>query len=597
MEAPTSLVRVAATVALVSGAAAFSFGVAAAQEPDSLAAAPPDSLAASPPDSLQQAADSAAADTLPAPSFPIFPDPAVSEVGLAWEWGMRDLLSTGALTLGKILEVTPFFTPVRAGFLEGPEVAVFAGRGPASLRINEDGYEIVPILGGALDLRTEPLAQVESMSLVFEPGGYRLYAQDYRNTRSEPYSRIEAGTGDRRTNLLRGFLSSRMGRSLIGFAFDRIDTSGYPDLGDAKRTIVWFSLARPLPLGLWGQLEYRNSSTERAAFPSPSRRDFVLRLRRAFGEGWHADLVAGSGRLKVEPTDTTPALERSVRQIGVRGARTAENWRAFLALRYWDGENMPPLESEGSFELEAGRASFYASGRYALWEDFDVGSIYTSFAFRLPLGLRALVEAEEGDRGLFGAVPRKRLDFTRWTAGGELKLWSWTIGARGGRWRSAPSLAVGAPIDSVVSLPGGTVSVFEAWASGRLLTVLGGSLTGGGRYASRGEGGFLYWPLDNWRLDGVYHVTALEEQLEVKLTGMIGRRGSMWVTDLGEGGEGFVSTGDLYWWWVEAVVRVKDFLLFYNYEYYDSASLIGDLPGYPFLPGRYHFGVKWEFWN
>ena len=92
-------------------------------------------------------------------------------------------------------------------------------------------------------------------------------------------------------------------------------------------------------------------------------------------------------------------------------------------------------------------------------------------------------------------------------------------------------------------------------------------------------------------------MTALREQLEVKLTGMIGRRGPMWASDLGEGGEGVVSTGDLYWWWVEAVVRVKDFYLFYNYEYYNSATLIGDLPGYPILPGRYHFGVKWEFWN
>ncbi len=597
MEVSTRLASNGAAVVAALTAAALSFGTAAAQEPDSLAATPPDSSAVAAADSLQQAADSTAADTLPVPTFPIFPDPASRAVGLAWRWDLRDLLSTGALTLGTILETTPFFNPVRAGFLEGPEVAVFAGRGPASLRVNEDGYEVVPILGGALDLRTEPLVQVEGMSLVFEPGGYRLYARSYANTRSEPYSRIEAGTGDARTQLLRGFLSSRIGRSLVGFGLDRIDTAGQGELGDAKRIVVWFSLARQLPLGLWGQLEYRNSTTDRSAFPSPSRRDWVLRLRRPFGEGWHADLIAGSGRLKIDSTETSLALERSVRQIGVRAARTTEKWRAFLALRYWDGKNMPPFESDGSFELETGRVSFYASGRYEYWEDFHSASVYTSFAFRLPLGLRALAEAEEGDRGIFGGVPRRRLEFSRWTAGGELTLWSWKVGARGGRWRSAPSLALGAPIDTVISLPGGTVSVFEAWARGRLFSVLGGNVEGGGRYASRGEGEFFYWPLDGWRLDGVYHVTALKEQLDVRLTGMIGVRGPMLVTNAGVGGGDVDFTSDLFWWRLEAVVRIKDFFLFYNYEYYDSAGVIGDLPGYPFRQGRYHFGVKWEFWN
>lgn len=579
------------------GAAALVFGTAAAQEPDSLVAAPRDSLAMTQPDPSQQTADSTAADTLPVPSFPIFPDPAIRDVGLAWHWNMRDLLSTGALTVGKILESTPFFNPVRAGVLEGPEFAVFAGRGAASLRFSEDGYEIVPILGGALDLRSEPLAQTQSMSLSYDPGGYRLSLQNYRNERSEPYSRIEAGTGDRRTNLLRGFLSSSIGRSLVGFGFDRIDTLGSGELGASQRTVVWLSLARPLPLGVWGQLEYRNSVAERESFAARTRTDWVLRLRRPFGEGWHADLIAGSGRLKIEPGDTIEALSRAARQIGVRGARTAENWRAHLAMRYWDGEHVPPFESEGSFELELGRASLYASGRYAYWKDFHSAAGYAAFAYRLPLGLRALAEVEEGDRGLYGYIPRRRYGFTRWTAGGELKLWSWAIGARGGRWRSDPSLALGAPIDTVVALPGGTVSVFELWANGRLLTLLGGALEGGGRYASRGEGEFLYWPSESWRLDGAYRVNALQDQLDVKLTGMIGIRGPMWVTNQGAETEGVVLTGDLLWWRIEAVVRIKDFFIFYNYEYFESAGLIGDLPGYPFLPGRYHFGVKWEFWN
>jgi hypothetical protein len=587
---------VATAVAL--GALLLCFGSAAAQEPDSLAVAPPDTTQQAA-DTLQQAADSAAVpDTAAVSSFPIYPDPASRNLGVAWRWEMSDLLATGALTLAKIIELTPFTDPVRGGFLEGPQVAVFAGRGPSSIRVNEDGYEIVPILGGALDLGTEPMAQLAGMSLINEPGGYRIYMQSYRNPRRDPYSRIEAGTGDNRANLLRGFLSSRIGRSLFGFGFDRIDTEGYGDLGESERTVVWLSLARPLFWGVWGQLEYRNSTTDRRSFPSPQRSDWVLRLRRSLGDGWHADLIAGSGRQRVDPGDTEGEEQSgSAKQIGLRGARTAENWQAHAVLRYWNGEHFPIFESEGTFEFEKGRASLFASGRFAHWEDFNSAAFYVSLGFELPLGVRALAEAEEGDRGIFGYLPRRRIGVTRWTAGAEAKLWKWKVGARTGRWRAAPSPAIGAPIDSIMQLPGGTVSVVEAWAGGPLFPLFGGRVEGVARYTTREEGSFLYWPAEGFRVEGLYRLLTMSDQLMVKLTGKLGRRGPMWVQSLDVGDGSLVRTGELFWWRVEAVVRIKDVHVFYNYEYYDSPGAIADVPGLSLPPSRYHFGVKWEFWN
>lgn len=591
---------VAAAVALLQVAAPLNRGALAAQEADSVAAAPRDTAAAQVPDSL------AAADSAVIHTFPIFPDMASREPGLAWQWEFPDILGTGALTFGQLLEFTPFLDQVRSGFLEGPQMAIFAGRGAASLRYNSEGYEIVPLLGGGLDLRLLPLVEQQRIRLVHEPGGYRVSEQNYRNSGPDPYSRIEAGTGDRRTNLLRAFLSSRISRAVVTLAFDQVDTRGSAETGRSKRTVLQASLAYPLPLGLWAQVEYRGATTEREMFPDPARSDWIVRLRRAFADGWYADLVAGSASLKSEPllvpevpdTLAPVPLDETVRQVALRAARTAERWQAFLSLRFWDGEDVPTFEPEASFELQAGPASFFASGRYAYWEkDIQTAAGYASLLLELPLGLRLMAEAEEGDRGLFGFEPLKWMEFSRWTLGGEAKLWSWKLGARGGRWRSIPSPALGEPVDSLRSLPGGTVTVVEAWATGPLFKLFGGSLEGGGRYAAREQGLFLYWPSDGWRLEGTYRLTAIAGQLGIRVIGMGGIRGPMWVADQSAGPEVIVSTGDLAWWRAAIVVRIQDLYVFYNYQFYDSRGVVGDVPGFGLPSGRYHFGVKWEFWN
>lgn len=596
-----------AALLLLLEAAVPTFGTASAQDPDTVSVQGIQAADSSQAADSTQTADTASVDSAVVSSFPIFPDPAERPPGLAWEWEMSDLLSTGALTVDQLLEFTPLLNQVQAGFLGGPAALIFEGRGAGSFRYNEDGYEIAPILGGSLDARTIPLVQQQGLRLVREPGGYRMYTRFYRNEASEPYSRIEAGTGDQRSNLLRGFLSSRISKAVVGFGFDQVDTSGRAEVaGSARRTTIWATLAYPLPLGVWGQLEYRGSTAELDTFPDPKRTDWVLRLRRPFAKGWYGDLVAGTATLKFEPLfeDQVPedSLEfytesRTARQASVRAARSGEIWQAYLSVRFWDGEYVPQVEPEATFDLNAGPLAFHASGRFGKWEDFNSGAAFASLVLDLPLGLRFLADAEEGDRGLFGREPRRRLGFTRWTAGGDLALWGWTVGGRAGRSRAAPSVAIGEPIDTIVSLPGGTVDIYEVWATGPLFQAFGGQVTVGGRYNVRGDGAFLYWPLDEWRVDGNYRLRGLQDQLDIILTGMGGVRGPMWVTARdGEQGA-IVSTGDLYWWRVEAVVRIKDFHIFYNYRYYDAPTLRGDLPGLTFPPSRYHFGVKWEFWN
>jgi hypothetical protein len=568
-----------------------------AQEPDS---------AVVDPERQAQAGDTTFSDTAAVELFPTFPDPASRQPGVGAEWGLPDLLASGSLTFADLVEFTPFLDPVRAGFLEGPQAALFAGRGAASLRFNEDGYEIAPIMGGPLDLRLISLVEQQQIRLIAEPGGYRAYSQTYRNARRQAYSRIDAGTGDRRANVLRAFLSSRVSGALVGFGFDRADTRGSVETGGSQRTVVWGNLSRRLAWGVWGQLEYRGTTVDRDSFPDPKRTDWILRLRRDFGTGWYADLVAGAASLESEPLEgaappggePAPVRKATSRQVALRGARTGERWQTYLSVRFWDGDGVPNLESEGSVELEAGPASLYASGTYAYWgEGLHTGGGYGSLILDLPLRLRLLAEVEEGDRVLFGFAPIRWFEYSRWSLGLEAKLWSWRLGARGGRWRTTPSPALGQPIDSLASRPGGTVSVGEAWASGRLFRLFGGTVEVGGRYVTREAGAFLYWPQDGWRIEGLYRLLALSGQLEVLITGMGGIRGPMVVGDRGAGPDALVSTGDLSWWRGEVVLRIKDVHVYYNYEIFDSIGVLGEVPGFPLPRTRFQFGVKWEFWN
>ncbi len=594
-EKPHGLSRAAwpAVLALLLGAAPPICGEAAAQDPDTLAV---------PQDTLLAEADTATADTVVA-TFPVFPDMATQAPGVAWQWDMPDILGTGALTFAHLVEFTTFLDPVRSGFLEGPQMAVFAGRGAASFRYNAEGYEIVPLLGGALDLRMIPLVQQERIRLIQEPGGYRVSETDYRNKSKEPYSRIEAGTGDRRTNLLRGYISSKISKAAVSFGLDRVDTNG--TIGFSKRTAILATVAYPLFWGVWGQLEYRGASADRENFINPSRTDWILRLRKAFSDGWYADIVAGSAKLKEEdirPGDLgvpdTLLVDESARQVALRGARAGEHWQAYLSLRFWDGDRVPKFEPEASLQMQYGPASLFASGRFAYWEkDFETAAGYASLSLDLPLGLKVLGEIEEGDRGLYGFDPIPWMEFGRWTVGGEAKLWSWRVGARGGQWKSTPSPGLGEPVDSVGSLPGGKVAVLEAWAAGPVFKLFGGTVDLGGRYSAREDGLFLYWPEDGWRVEGTYRVTALSGQLGVTLLGLGGIRGSMLVPDPSLGEDVIITTGDLQWWRAAIIVRIKDVHIFYNYQYYESRGIIGEIPEQELPQARYHFGLKWEFWN
>ena len=519
---------------------------------------------------------------------------------------MSGLLASGALTFADLLEHSPFMQPIRVGFLEGPQAEVFSGAGPVSLRYQADGYEIAPIEGGPLDLHLLSSIELQRLRLARAPGGFLLSSDSYRSDSREAYSRIEAGTGDLDTNMIRGFFYSQLLGAPFGFGFDRLDTDGRGDLGSAERTVIWARFDRPLPGGLWGQVEFRNTGSERDSFPAPDRSDVIGRLRRPIGRGWYVDAVGGLARVKrtrvslagIADSLADRRMDFDAAQVALRAGHAGEWLRLLTSVRYWDGDGVPSLESEGSLDLTAGFVDVHLSGRWADWDEFQALAGYGALRLRLPLGLRLVGEVEDGERGLFGGVPLDREFFTRLAGGAELEVGRWRLGGRGGRWRVEPSPTLGLPFDSAgAPLRGGTVSVVEGWATIPLFRLFGGQLESSFRYGAREEAPVLYWPKDWWRLEGLYHVEGIHGQLEVWLRGMGGVRGALLARDDFNFPTGLVSTGDLNWFRAEAVVRILSVHVYYNYEFFDALTILGELPSFELPRARYHFGVKWEFRN
>ncbi len=544
-------------------------------------------------------------DSVEVRNFPLRPEYRPASLVLSSRWEHRDLLGTGALDLADILEFTPWLTPIRAGFLEGPQAEVFAGGGSVGLRVMLDGYDYVPMGStGYIDTRLIPLAEFGSLALIREPGGYRIDGRGYRKERPDAYSRVDGGTGDRDANLVRGVLVSELFGAPVGFYFDRVDSRGSDELGSTERNSLMANMALSLPAEIWGQLEVRRTVVRRDSLVAPDRTDWIVRLRRSLGKGWHGDIIAGTASLTetaVEtgiPTDTAMEETFDARQVALGLVRDGDAWATRISLRAFGGDGLPNFLNEADVRLGGGSSSLYARGRFEDWDDFTSISGYAALRIGLPFGFGVIAEAEDGDRGLFAANPVAREFFTRVTGGAEFKSGPWSLRASAGRWRVKPSPGLGAPFDSSLALPGGTVSVFEASVRMPLFRLFKGALTAGGMYRVRESGPFLYWPKDAWSVEGRYFNAVSPGHLEIDLRVIGGFRGSLVIPapELGEGGA--VSSEVMNWFRAELVIRILDMFIFWNFEAFEQVPRPPfDVPGFPLPTSRSHFGLKWEFFN
>ena len=161
-------------------------------------------------------------------NLPAFPGgaPPRSEAGV-WVWDRSDLLGSEALTLHDLLTLVPGLIPLRGGDYGTPVAVTTAGFGPGQVRLFLDGIEDPPKEGGVVDLSQVGLAGVDEVRVERRPGELRIHLTTLQLTEGRPYTHLDVGTGDLRTNLFRATFAHP---SILGGTFlvglDRLDTQG-----------------------------------------------------------------------------------------------------------------------------------------------------------------------------------------------------------------------------------------------------------------------------------------------------------------------------------------------------------------------------------
>ncbi len=327
----------------------------------------PDSLPR--PDSAEvarMAPDSVTADTLTTDSVPDFHNLPAHADGVrsgwemgTWNWDHEQIMASGAHTLVELVDEVPGVVPLQAGDYGTPAAFSAFAHGAGGVRVIRDGFELLPMSGGVVDLQRVGLGGIERVR-VRRSGGrilVEMWSLDYEDHR--PYSLVEAGTGDLDNNLFRGTFTApnALGGSL-GLALERSDTRGAGGRETGSRTGSWvrYQLHRGEAAGI--ALDYRRmgSRSEVADYPAPvTRTDVTLRGRARLADGVVAELF--TGRHTVDTDDERPlyATEGGGRtQHGGRLSLEAAGLWADGAFRLIGGDDLLEnrLDVEGGWRRE-----------------------------------------------------------------------------------------------------------------------------------------------------------------------------------------------------------------------------------------------------
>ncbi len=133
------------------------------------------------------------------------------EIGQSFTYTRNQLFSTGAITLGDLLDRIPGYTTFRTGWLAAPQATAIGGDF-SRVRVFIDGIErddLEPRNGVAPDLSTIPIWMLETLSLARSANELRVDLRTWEYDGTAPYTRIDALTGDLNTNLYRVFYGKR----------------------------------------------------------------------------------------------------------------------------------------------------------------------------------------------------------------------------------------------------------------------------------------------------------------------------------------------------------------------------------------------------
>jgi hypothetical protein len=574
------------------------------------------------PDSLPPG-DSAEADTIYYNLPRIDHRPANGWESGAWSWNHDEILASGAATLVDLLEKVPGMVALRSGDFGTPQTVTAFGLGAGRIRVFRDGFEVVPLGGGSVDLSRVGLGGVTGVRLERLPDEIRVYIDSFTFEDGRAYSLVEAGTGDLNTNLLRGMFGNptALGGD-VALALERADSRGARgnEQGYVQGTWLRYQLHRGDAAGV--AVDYRRMASQTDAVPyiaKATRSDLTVRGRVLLPGGFTAE--AYWGRSSYEVDDTAYATEGGRRsQVGLRAAWEMKGVFADAVYRHFGGaEGLPSDRVDVSIGADLPQVGgFVADLDRATWEGGTTMAHHVRGWTRPVLGFSAFGSWGSGTYGartlpLLSVTPAptegapapplfRTTERTTSRYGVQWSLWGVTLsGAR--LWLEADSLI---PVGIQPDRGGPAIAAgsgHQGWeATGRLpLPILRG-LHVEGAYQEWARP-WSYMPARIYRGAGVYHRTFLEsENFEMWLTlGVVGHD-EMTVRQLvddpsGEGGTVYGQVPFYQSWYARLQLRIVTVRIFMGW---DNFTIRRDLQAFPdrLLPiTRAFYGIRWTMWN
>lgn len=309
--------------------------------------------------------------------FPQLPEAAPGDARTGvWEWDREALLAVRALTLEELLRQVPGVTTLRTGDYGNPSAATAFGLEGGRVRVLMDGVELAPMESGVVDLAQVPLAGLDRVRVERHLGELRVELQTLEITEPDPYTFVQAGTGDLSTDFFRGaFAHPQALGGQVTFGLERLATrgTGREEPGTQLGMGIRYSV-HPWEGGSLSA-EFRRGSVDRyegifeamdglqTGLNELSRTDWIVRGRHELTEGAVAEVFAGTVSfggwdeeelgLDEEDGGARALSELQRRQVGARFGVEGDWYWGRAGVRRQTGDGWP----SSRMELEVGARS------------------------------------------------------------------------------------------------------------------------------------------------------------------------------------------------------------------------------------------------
>ena len=529
-----------------------------------------------------------------------------------WHWNREAMLSSNALTLAELVELTPGIVSLRGGDYGTPQTAVSFGLASGNIKIYWDGIEWIPLDTGVPDLSRVTLTGIKEVRIERRMTGLKIELFNLDPTESIPETVIQVGTGDLRTNFLRAELihPDALGGSLT-FALDRIETRGpdFQNRGSLGGVGIRYALHKGDKAGLVLELKSSSPENDNVDFVKKiNRSDWNVRGRLRLLEGLVGEAFVSSSSLSEDLGDLDgEGRHLSGRQLGLRTSYEFGGLWAEGDASIFSGSRLQ--EKTYNFKVGASREKLLtaeASFRGDYWLDRKVSS-FGIHAVTFPLlGISLFGSYEDGTVGspFLGETEGSQV------MGGGLQGFTKRKGSRFGAnfsWNgvdvSAASLSfeadslrpLGLALEQrAVSLEGGVQNGFEVGIT--LPLPIPGFGVSGSSQIWQEESSYL--PKRIWEGALTYHGVFKEsENLEIwGKAGMIGRD-SMFLRTLELNSNQLTKVASLERWFAYMQVRIVTVNIFVRWE-----NMRGKIDNYDF-PNRKQprfrtmYGIRWILKN